>query len=545
METTSSDPAPKFHVPVHSIIHSMQKQHGIIPHQDYTQYRRYCTRRLDRLRHVKSGGREMLHGSGGRGKHASNFIPRKYLNKKGFEEKTNSTKTDSTKTAVNTEEVVVAEESSEAATDYYDKVHHVNFLLILLVSAERCWSFAMELKAEYDEMKHANATKKQTPTLYKKKKHTSLGKLRKQFLRKLRKAAEYAASLENMAMNVLTTEVTVVECQAYASWMRGNAALERNRFEPAEREYSNALQGIQVLKQLAANGSNLEMQDYFSSRAEYTIEPLRAYCYYELQQQQSSKGDNSSYSAAVVPNTISNANLGMSQLLQSKLEQKMEETRRAETSKTDSKYGSIVYRGITVSVDSEDLRMALCKIDELQQLSSSSTIPVGETETNNTEGDENFVKLLNAYDEASNICSFQLKELGKLASGKYVNASKRMYNCVKGFMQHQKLVATMERNEQIANNLSLPRTQEAEDQKIKRMEDLAHMYSLLLQDARMLTSLPSATDDGTNSSEVLVEEDDFALEAHAHVLRFRSFKCFYAAHLYSSKELVSVLRFCS
>lgn len=273
METISNDPAPKFHVPVHSIIHSMQKQHGIIPHQDYTQYRRYCTRRLDRLRHAKVGGREMLHGSGGRGKHASNFIPRKYLNKKAFEEKSSTTKTtDSTKTA-NSEEDVVAEESSEAATDYYDKVHHVNFLLIPLVSAERCWSFAMEIKAEYDEMKHANATKKPTTTLYKKKKHTSLGKLRKQFLLKLRKAAEYATSLENMAMNVSTTEVTMIECQAYASWMRGNAALERNRFEPAEQEYSNALKGIQVLKQLAANGSNLEMQIIFQAEQSTLLSP--------------------------------------------------------------------------------------------------------------------------------------------------------------------------------------------------------------------------------------------------------------------------------
>ena len=52
----------------------------------------------------------MLHGSGGRGKHASNFIPRKYLNKKGFEEKSSTTKTaDSTKTANSEEDVVVEE----------------------------------------------------------------------------------------------------------------------------------------------------------------------------------------------------------------------------------------------------------------------------------------------------------------------------------------------------------------------------------------------------------------------------------------------------
>ena len=79
---------------------------------------------------------------------------------------------------------------------------------------------------------------------------------------------------------------------------------------------------------------------------------------------------------------------------------------------------------------------------------------------------------------------------------------------------------------------------EEQEQKIKRMEELAHMYSLLLQDASMVASLPTV-DDENEAADVADVEDDFALEANAHVLRFRAFKCFYAAHIYASNGKVS------
>ena len=521
----------KFTIPIHSTIYSMQKQHGIIPHQDYTQYRQYCTRKIHRLRHAKdaitASGRDLLHGSGGRGKHASTFQPRRYLNKT-FEEKTakHHEKKGGGEDRKDEEE---HGEMEEEMTVSYDKVHHVNFLLILLTNAERCWSCAMELKTEYDVMASSTGGRGTGPGVgvatlvsQQKRKKTSLGKLRKQFHSKLRKAAEYATALRSMAV-ATADESTIAECQAYASWMRGNIALEKSAWDVATKEYSEALAIIQVLSQSV---HNLEMQDYFSSRAEFTIEPLMAYCQYELLQSSGSDGAADNVQELLNKEQQKQSQL-MSRLLQSKLEGERDKTRRAEATKSDSKYGSVTYRGVAFPVDSEELRMVLCKIDELVSSESAD--------------DSNFVQLLSAYDDAILIVSSELKELEKMASGKHVNATKHTQRCLLGYIQHQKLSCLMDRNENMASMLrdkGKSADFEGDEPKMKRMEELAHMYSLLLQDARMVASLPTVedVDDAADGVEV---EDDFALEANAHVLRFRAFKCYYAAHIYTNNGKAS------
>jgi hypothetical protein len=314
--------------------------------------------------------------------------------------------------------------------------------------------------------------------------------------------------------------------------MRGNLALELNQFDTASREYTETLTAIQLLKQQT---SSLELQDYFTHREEYAVEPLRAYCYQELQLQPNT--DAKSIAAGGIGTT--NA-WDTSSLLQFKLEEKREEQRRAETSKTNSKYGTITYRGIPFPVDQEELRLMLCKIDELVQSWKS----------HEDDEDKTFVRLLNAYDEALKFCSFQIKELERMASGKNVNASKLTYTCLKGYLQHQKIAASIERNEAIAQN-----TLSSSVQNLK-VEELAHIYDLLLQDARKVLSLPSPHSssvggiyDSANAktSQVLIEQeeddDEFALEANAHILRFRAFKCYYTGHWYARNEFTLFIRY--
>lgn len=526
-------PAP-FHASVHWLVHTMQRTHGIIPHQDYSQYRKYCTRKLHRLRRCKEvGGRELLHGNGGRGKHGSSYVPRPHINH------------------LPKNDIITQAAEEDINNGHYSKVNHVNFLLILLVSAERCWTHAMEVKADYDTRGRKSRNSTNTNTNYthalsgynqhSNNQGKSRGKLRKQFLRKLRKAAQYATALHTMACHVATDEETRVECHAYASWMRGNLALEQNQFHVASREYTETLTAIQLCRQQT---SSLELQDYFTNREEYTVEPLRAYCYQELQLQQPTKDEVKSISigtATTATNTTALTSTS-SLLLQYKLEEKREEQRRAETSKSNSKYGTITYRGIPFPVDQEELRLMLCKIDELVQSWKKSR-----NEDDEQDEDNAFVQLLNAYDEAVKFCSFQCKELEQMASGKTVNATKRTYICLKGYLLHQKIVVSMERNEAIIAKKT--RSSSIQDWKV---EELAHIYDLLLQDARKVLTLPSAHSNGlagiydsANSDttpQVLVEQepddDDFALEANAHILRFRAFKCYYTGHWYARNEKV-------
>jgi len=506
-ETSKSEEmSAKLHLDVHKYIQAMQSQHGVIPHQDYSQYRQYCTRKLSRLRHnhdlIKTNGRALLHGSGGRGKSASVYQPRRYFNKnvpsKGVSIQYTNLNDDDT------------DEEEEEDREDYSLVNHVNFLLVMLVHAERCWSAAMHVKSQYDAFA---ASPPPLPQGSRKAK-TSLGKLRKQYLSKLCKASYYASALYSMAKAV-ADESTVIECHAYSTWMAGNHALETLDWSKATREYGTCLKFINALSESFAVSSDLEMADYFTARGEYTIQPLFKFCQYELSQ---SRGASSQLDMNEFL-TSESLDQNTSSLLQSKLAEKRNESRRAQVSQVDSKYGKISYRKVDFFIDNEELRVLLCKIDEAKE---------------NDQDDAGFTKLLSFYDDAIAIVSKDLQALEQLASGKQVNASKHVQKCLKGYLDFQKLSTLMTRNEQIVNDME---NQEIIDNNNKRLEDLAHMYSVLLQNAKEVAALPLADEASPNSGEDL--EDEFALEANAHFLRFRAWKNFYSAHVYSRVGKVS------
>ena len=122
----------------------------------------------------------------------------------------------------------------------YDATHHVHYSLVSLYSAERCWSHAMEIKALYDDARDAlrlgggARKKKKGKSLDEQhggagagggKTASSPAKIRRHYVRRLRKAAAYATELENRS-KVSCDDRTAVEARAYAGWMRGTLALE-------------------------------------------------------------------------------------------------------------------------------------------------------------------------------------------------------------------------------------------------------------------------------------------------------------------------------
>ncbi len=94
-------------------------------------------------------------------------------------------------------------------------------------------------------------------------------------------------------------EHTQMEARAYASFMRGNLALEMNQWQTACKEYQMALTLCEALgdgsRSSSKNDDNsattdgvvdvqqLELFDFFTTRAKNVIAPLLKYCHYELQ----------------------------------------------------------------------------------------------------------------------------------------------------------------------------------------------------------------------------------------------------------------------
>jgi hypothetical protein len=507
----------KLHLDLHKTVNEMQSQHGIVPHQDYDQYRQYCTRKLGRLRRntdlMKSCGRAMLHGSGGRGKSASVFQPRKYVNNKQPLQKGNGGK-GSTKNGNGYAKNVNESQEEDEIEDEFSDVNHQNYLLILLTHSERCWSAAMHVKTQYDAL--VSSPGGRASSINGRRAKTTPGKLRKQFLSKLCKASHYAATLHSMAHSA-ADESAAVECLAYTSWMSGNYALETFQWEMATREYGTCLKIVNALSQSSAD--DLEMADYFTSRGEYTIQPLYKYCQYELVQ---SGGAASHINMQDILSSGSFDEGATSTLLTSKLNEKRNETRRAQVSQMDSKYSKVVYRDVTFQVENEELRVLLCKLDETKD----------GAEGDEEDKDSAFTILLSTYDDAISVVTKDIQALEQLASGKQVNASKHIQACLKGYFHYQKLSALMQRNEGIVRVMEL---NEEVGGNTKRAEDLAHMYSVLLQNAKEITLLPLAEEncDANDTNDAADVEDEFGLEASAHVLRLRALKSFYAAQVHA------------
>lgn len=177
----------KIRIPLHSNIESMQSAHGL-RHDDFKQYHEYCTRRLTRIRHNSEVRKDLVHSA----------------------------------------VYVAGEKTSRHAycpRDLPDIVNHENFLLVILVDAERAWAHSCELKALLND---------QLPKNHEKAK-AAPGKLRQHSLRRLRRAKQLASRLEELCEHY-GDQSTQEEAKAYASWMRGNLALEVNEWKVRSKD---------------------------------------------------------------------------------------------------------------------------------------------------------------------------------------------------------------------------------------------------------------------------------------------------------------------
>ncbi|GMI95392.1 hypothetical protein like AT5G61970 [Hibiscus trionum] len=197
--------SPKFSITVLQLLKSSQMQHGL-RHGDYTRYRRYCTARLTRL--YKS-----LKFTHGRGKYTRKAI-------------TESTVTD------------------------------VRFLHMVLYTAERAWSHAME--------------KRQLPD-------GPNARQRIYLIGRLRKAVKWADVFSHLC-SIKGDSRTSLEAEAYASYMKGNLLFEQDRnWDTALRNFKSARA---VYEELGKYG-DVENQVLCRERVE-ELEPSIRYCLHKI-----------------------------------------------------------------------------------------------------------------------------------------------------------------------------------------------------------------------------------------------------------------------
>ena len=206
---------------------------------------------------------------------------------------------------------------------------------------------------------------------------------------------------------------------------------------------------------------------------------------------------------------------------------------------------TISFRGETVSIDEPNIKMSMIKVkaakDKLDNLARRSK----KKKIKASVKDAMFVELLNCYDDSVSIVSKSLKEYEGMTSGPAVNRKRFECSLLLGYFKYAKIQMLMSRNEKMVNELrsgdqtligsdsrksNMSALQEDADAKYKRVEEIAHLYDALLQDAKSVVRLPGGKVEDIDDD----LEDEFILQANANVLRIRALRCYYIGRMYAA-----------
>ncbi|PIN13749.1 Signal recognition particle, subunit Srp68 [Handroanthus impetiginosus] len=420
---------PKFSVNVLQLLKSAQMQHGL-RFGDYARYRRYCTARLRRL--YKS-----LKFTHGRGKYTKRAI-------------TPSTVTE------------------------------VRFLHLVLYTAERAWSHAMEKKTLPDG---PNARQ------------------RSYLIGRLRKAVKWASVFQELCAIKGDTR-TSLEAEAYASYMKGYLLFEQDQqWDVALKCFKSARA---VYEELGKYG-DLENQVLCRERVE-ELEPSIRYCLHKI-------GESNLQASELVH--IGEMEGPALDLFKAKLEAVMAEARSQQAASMTEFH----WLGHKFPISNAKTRVFILKAQELEK-------DINGTAADSLPAEKKLVifdKIFAAYNEARSCIRNDLATAGN---------SENMKDDLSGLDKAIGAVLgkrTIERNQLLVSmaKSKLSKVRDDKNEKVTKPEELVRLYDLLLQNTADLSDLVSSGRDRKQ------EEVAFAEECELKGSVFCAERCFYLAKSYS------------
>ncbi|XP_055098110.2 signal recognition particle subunit SRP68 isoform X1 [Symphalangus syndactylus] len=406
------------------IIKESQQQHGL-RHGDFQRYRGYCSRRQRRLRktlNFKMGNRH------------------KFTGKKVTE---------------------------ELLTDN-------RYLLLVLMDAERAWSYAMQLKQE------ANTEPRK----------------RFHLLSRLRKAVKHAEELERLCESNRVDAKTKLEAQAYTAYLSGMLRFEHQEWKAAIEAFNKC----KTIYEKLASAFTEEQAVLYNQRVE-EISPNIRYCAYNI-------GDQSAINELMQMRLRSGGTEG---LLAEKLEALITQTR----AKQAATMSEVEWRGRTVPVKIDKVRIFLLGL-------ADNEAAIVQAESEETK-ERLFESMLSECRDAIQVVREELKpdqkqrdyilegEPGKVSNLQYLHS----------YLTYIKLSTAIKRNENMAKGLqrALLQQQTEDDSKHSpRPQDLIRLYDIILQNLVELLQLPG-----------LEEDKAFQKEIGLKTLVFKAYRCFFIA----------------
>jgi hypothetical protein len=425
-------PSERFALAIHSLLQTSQNENGL-RHRDYRRYRHYLTRRLSNVRH-RIG---LVYGKG-----------KVYVKK---------------------------EITSENAKT-------VDHLLVLLLDAERAWSYAMELKDESSmEGKH---------------------KLKHMAVAKFSKAAKWADKLRVLCSEKADPQ-TVLEATAYSDYMTGQLLLEREVWPQA---VVKLLSARTIYTELSAVGS-LHDQDMFASRLLDLDPPIR-FCKF-----------NAGMTSESADIDIFSASPDLKAKFDEMRAKRALDSAHSSTSSSNSASGfQVHFAGRCIPVDDEQVQLQCSLVQQaMEKVGFRPVVSLTVTQGSDKARDQAFSAALSAIDASSIVVSKAANAVtaGAVKSGNQrltatsssgkVSEAKAVLSLLKNYLAYQRLVCLYMKNVEVVSRLlksmssvvglsihsmkraSIESQREKEGHKV---QEIAHLFDQQLTLVRDLLAVP-------------------------------------------------------
>ncbi|XP_055098112.1 signal recognition particle subunit SRP68 isoform X3 [Symphalangus syndactylus] len=348
------------------------------------------------------------------------------------------------------------------------------YLLLVLMDAERAWSYAMQLKQE------ANTEPRK----------------RFHLLSRLRKAVKHAEELERLCESNRVDAKTKLEAQAYTAYLSGMLRFEHQEWKAAIEAFNKC----KTIYEKLASAFTEEQAVLYNQRVE-EISPNIRYCAYNI-------GDQSAINELMQMRLRSGGTEG---LLAEKLEALITQTR----AKQAATMSEVEWRGRTVPVKIDKVRIFLLGL-------ADNEAAIVQAESEETK-ERLFESMLSECRDAIQVVREELKpdqkqrdyilegEPGKVSNLQYLHS----------YLTYIKLSTAIKRNENMAKGLqrALLQQQTEDDSKHSpRPQDLIRLYDIILQNLVELLQLPG-----------LEEDKAFQKEIGLKTLVFKAYRCFFIA----------------
>uniref|UniRef100_A0A671L7S1 Signal recognition particle subunit SRP68 n=1 Tax=Sinocyclocheilus anshuiensis TaxID=1608454 RepID=A0A671L7S1_9TELE len=356
----------------------------------------------------------------------------------------------------------------------YQRYRH---LLLVLMEAERAWSYAMQLKQE------ANTEPRK----------------RFHLLARLRKAAKHGEQLEKLCESPRVDAKTKLEAQAYTAYLNGMVQFELQEWKSAMEAFNKC----KTIYEKLASAFTEEQAVLYHQRVE-EISPNIRYCAYNI-------GDQNAINDLMQMRLSAGGGGGM---MAEKLEALITQTR----AKQAAVMSEVEWRGRTVPVKIDKARIFLLGLAD----NEAAIIQADNEETKERLYESLLAECRDTIQAVREELRTDVKQRERAAegadSGKVSNLQ-----YLHSYLTYIKLWTVVRRNESMAHALQakLKEPQTDENKRGPRPQDLIRLYDIILQSLAELSSLQGLEEDHTFQKEVALK-----------TLVYKAYRCFYIAQSY-------------